>query len=355
MTLRTESTVYKAGEGGYHTYRIPSLLSVPGGALLAFAEGRRDGASDAGKIDILVRRSTDGGRSWSPADPVWADGANTCGNPCPVVDRGAGTVWLLMTHNLGCDKEKQIVEGASRGTRTVWVSRSVDGGLSWSRPKDITTAVKRACWTWYATGPGTGIQTASGRLVIPCDHMETGTQRYGSHVVLSDDHGASWRLGGIVPQDHVNECAVAETADGTLVLNMRNYKTERHHRSVSRSADGGETWTGHAPDPALPEPCCQAGLRSLAPFGAAGDTVLFSNPADTRERRALTVRISRDGARTWAASRLLHAGPSAYSCLEALPDGGIGCLYERGEAGASPYGEIRLAVFDADWISEGGA
>jgi len=355
MAAIAENTLFKAGTGGYHTYRIPSLLAAPGGALLAFCEGRRYGEDDAGEIDLLQRRSLDGGRTWSAPSVTADDGGNTCGNPCPVVDRDTGTIFMLMTWNLGDDSEKAIIGGSSRGSRTVHVCRSQDGGASWSRPVDITRAVKRKDWTWYATGPGTGIQTASGRLVIPCDHVEAGTERHGSHVILSDDHGATWRLGGVVPQGNVNECAVVETADGRLVLNMRNRRSNLQHRAVSTSLDGGETWSAVSHDPALPEPRCQAGLRAAAAFGAAGDSVLFSNPADTAERQALTVRLSRDGTRTWPVGRLLHAGPSAYSCLEFLQDGTIGCLYERGEPDASPYGEIRLALFDMDWLAGSGA
>ena len=62
--------VFVAGEGAYHTYRIPSVIATPKGALLAFAEGRRSGGGDAGDIDVVLRRSTDGGRSWSPMQVI---------------------------------------------------------------------------------------------------------------------------------------------------------------------------------------------------------------------------------------------------------------------------------------------
>ena len=101
----------------------------------------------------------------------------------------------------------------------MFVTHSTDDGLSWSDPREITADVKRDDWTWYATGPGSGIQIQhgphQGRLVIPCDHIEAGTKRYYSHVIYSDDHGKSWQLGGSTPQHQVNECEVVELAGRT--------------------------------------------------------------------------------------------------------------------------------------------
>src|SRR5262249_31475851 len=115
-----QQAVFTAGEGGYHSYRIPALVVTAKGTLLAFCEGRKKGRGDSGDIDLLLRRSTDGGRTWGKAQVVWDDGDNTCGNPCPVVDGKTGTVWLLMTHNLGGDTEARILDGTRKGTRTVW-------------------------------------------------------------------------------------------------------------------------------------------------------------------------------------------------------------------------------------------
>src|SRR5262245_58292726 len=164
----TQSAVFVSGQAGFHTYRIPSLLVSAKGTLLAFCEGRKTGRADTGDIDLVLRRSCDGGKTWQPTQIVWDDGDNTCGNPCPVVERSTGTIWLLMTHNLGRDTEAQILERKSVGSRTVWVCKSTDDGATWSRPSEITRDVKKPDWTWYATGPGVGIQTRGGRLVIPC-------------------------------------------------------------------------------------------------------------------------------------------------------------------------------------------
>jgi sialidase-1 len=335
--------VYLAGQGDYHTYRIPSVIVSKKGTVLAFCEGRRRGTSDSGDIDLLVKRSDDGGRTFSPQQIVWNDGANTCGNPCPVVEDQTGAILLLMTHNLGSDKQADIVAQTGKGTRTVWITESRDDARTWSPPKEITADVKRPNWTWYATGPGAGIQLKSGRLLIPCDHKEAGTKTHNSHVIYSDDRGTSWKLGGVVGPD-TNECEAVELADGALLLNMRNYNRDHKCRAVAKSKDGGLSWSEIAYDAALIEPVCQASIRRYR-FAQDGgrNRLLFSNPAATGRRANLTVRLSEDEGKSWPVSRVLHPGPAAYSCLAVLPDGTILCLYERGEKTA--YEKITLARF----------
>jgi sialidase-1 len=346
-----QTDVFVSGKDGYHTFRIPSAIVTPQGTVLAFCEGRKNGRGDAGDIDLVLKRSRDGGKTWGPMQTVWDDGPNTCGNPCPVVDRASGTVWLLMTHNLGQDHEKGIIARTSKGTRTVWVCKSEDDGRTWSKPAEITASAKKADWTWYATGPGVGIQTRQGRLVIPCDHIEADTRRYFSHVLFSDDHGQSWKLGGRAGPG-TNESQVAELAGGALLLNMRNSDRGQDRRAVATSTDGGLTWSAVTRDPGLPEPHCQASLlRFTGGPGPGKDRLLFANPASTRERVALTVRLSYDGGKTWPAAKPLHTGPSAYSCLTVLPDRTLGCLYERGAK--SPYETISFARFSLGWLTDG--
>jgi sialidase-1 len=337
--------VFVAGKDGYHTYRIPALVATPHGTLLAFCEGRKQGRGDSGAIELLLKRSRDGGKTWGAAEVVWGDGPNTCGNPCPVIDARTGTVWLLMTHNLGKDTESQIVAGKSEGSRTVWVTGSTDDGATWSKPADITRDVKKPDWTWYATGPGAGVQLRGGRLVVPCDHMVAGTKAQYSHVIYSDDGGKSWKLGGEAgPQ--CNECQAVELSGGGLMLNMRSYRGT-NRRLVATSADGGLTWSEPVEDPDLVEPVCQASIvRSPGDKGG----LVFSNPA-SKKRERMTVRLSPDDGKTWPASRVLHDGPAAYSCLAVLPDGGIGCLYERGDKG--PYETITFARMSIDWLKGG--
>ncbi len=338
--------LFVAGQEGYHTFRIPSLLVTAKGTLLAFCEGRKQGRGDAGDIDLVYKRSTDGGRTWSRLQVLWDDGSNTCGNPCPVVDRRTGIIWMLMTHNLGEDTEAAIVTGTSRGSRTVWVCSSRDDGQSWSRPIEITAAVKPPQWSWYATGPGVGIQLRSGRLLIPCDHKADKGKTRGSHVIYSDDGGQTWQRGGSVGPD-CNECQAIERRDGSVLLNIRTYRPNRFRRLIAVSTDGGKTFSEPREDEALIEPVCQA---SILRYPGRDGEVLFANPASTR-REKMTVRLSLDDAKTWKHARLLHAGPAAYSCLAVLPDGTIACLYERGDQ--HPYESITLALFSRDWLTSG--
>lgn len=334
LALLLAQDVFTAGQGEVHTYRIPSVILSSKGTLLAFCEGRKKGTSDAGDIDLVLRRSTDGGATWGPLQVVWDDAENTCGNPCPVVDRATGTVWLLLTHNLGKDGEGAIVRGKGQGTRTVWVSRSDDDGATWAKPVEITKDVKRPEWTWFATGPGVGIQLRNGTLVVPCDAKDLdGKKGYGL-VITSADGGKTWKAGGVVG-DAWNECQAAELADGSLLLNLRNHGGKGRARGVALSKDGGATWSEARPDAALVEPVCQASLLRLS---WEPSRLLFSNPANEKSRTRMTMRLSLDEGKSWPASKELHAGPSAYSCLVALPDGAIGCLFECGEK--SPYERI---------------
>jgi hypothetical protein len=340
--------LFVSGKDGYHTYRIPSLTVTTRGTVLAFCEGRKSGSGDSGDIDLLVKRSTDLGTTWSGQQVIWDDAGNTCGNPCAVVDQVTGTVWLLTTWNRGDDRESEIIAQTSTDTRRVFVSHSEDDGLTWSRPREITTAVKQDDWTWYATGPGSGIQIQhgphKGRLVIPCDHIEAGTGHYYSHIIYSDDHGQSWHLGGRTPQHQVNECEVVELSGNRLMLNMRNYDPAKKSRQVAISDDGGMTWKDQRLDAALIEPICQASLTRYRWPGEDGPgVILFSNPASDTRRVNMTVRASFDEGRTWSVNKVLHAGPSAYSSLAVLPNGEIACLYEAGEN--HPYESIVFARF----------
>lgn len=339
----TSVEVFTAGQEGYHTYRIPAITQTAKGTLLAFCEGRKDSSRDWGNIDTLVKRSSDGGRTWSKAITVADFGPDTIGNPAPVLDRRTKTVWLLLTRNPGDVREKNISPGISGATRTVWVTFSKDDGLTWAKPVDITAAVKQPEWTWYATGPVNGIQLRNGRLVVPCDHVRGDVSHRYSHIVYSDDHGKTWKLGGSAGPD-CNESTVAELADGSLMLNMRTY-AGKNRRAVSISRDGGLTWSAPALDDALIEPVCQASLIALGK--GKGRALLFSNPA-AEQRVNMTVRLSRDEGKTWIASKTIHDGPAAYSNLIELKGNAAGLLYERGDA--SRYERITFARFPLAWI-----
>jgi len=351
----TQAPLFVSGQDGYHTYRIPAIIVTTNGSVLAFCEGRKDAGGDSGHIDLLVKRSTDAGKTWSPQQIVWSDGKNTCGNPAPVVDQSTGTIWLLMTWNLGEDKESAIHQGTSKDTRRAFVTHSDDDGRTWSKPVEITSSVKKPEWGWYATGPVNAIQLTrgphKGRLVIPANHSgpnAEGKSVSRSHTIYSDDHGKTWHLGGL-QDERTNESTIVELSDGSLLQNMRTYKG-KNLRAIARSKDAGATWTPVTHDQALIEPVCQACiLRATWPDEGQKSRILFSNPASL-QREKMTVRVSYDEGVTWPASRTIYDGPAAYSCLTVLPDKTIGLLYERGEK--RPYETIAFCTFPLSAIEQ---
>ncbi len=350
-----KQAVFVSGTEGYHSYRIPAMVVTNKGTILAFCEGRKFTGRDTDDIDTMLRRSTDGGKTWTGQQIVSEMGGDVAGNPTAVVDRDSGKIWLFNTWNSVKVSEEGTRAGFGKDSRRIFVTYSDDDGLTWAEHREITRDVKKENWTWYATGPGAGIQLQKGehkgRLVIPCDHMaaESGREKYWSHVVYSDDHGRTWKLGGSAG-DMNNECEVAELADGTLMLNMRNW-SDRCNRVAATSSDGGMTWSEARQETQLVDPKCQGSFRrhSLADEGGK-NRLLFLNAA-SKERDHMTLRLSYDEGRTWPVSKLLHAGPAAYSCLAVMPGGDILCFYEAGAR--HPYETILFERLSLEWLTDG--
>ncbi len=251
----TEASVpFTAYQGGYASYRIPAVVVTAAGTLLAFCEGRVDSASDHGHIEIVLRRSTDGGRTWGPQTVAADNGGNLAGNPAPVV-LDTGRILLVHVRAAATATEDAILRGkvTAADGRTVWVRYSDDDGVTWSTPKEITAQVKKPEWRWYATTPGHAIQLSTGRVVVPGNHTipPTGTDvgnegKYNSgHCLLSDDRGETWSIGYVDenPNGYVNcnETTAAELPDGRVYFNTRNDATAPGHRADAYSADGGTT------------------------------------------------------------------------------------------------------------------
>ncbi|MFI1397379.1 LamG-like jellyroll fold domain-containing protein [Streptomyces sp. NPDC020681] len=334
-----EQILFRSGTAGYGCFRIPSLVRTKAGTLLAFAEGRKSPTcADRGSIDVVVRRSTNDGRTWgpvrvalagSPADP---HAPYTRGNATPVADETTGEVFLLST--------SEPSTGEPGGKRLPWLQRSKDDGLSFSAP----TALPRfsgADKGWYGTGPAHGVQlrngSAKGRLVVGAYESPTPTTQYVG-VLYSDDHGDTWKTSAtentyekdvLLP----GEPAVAELDDGGLYIAARN-NTAAGHRTHAVSTDGGTTVPKQRIVPGLVSPQVQGSVLALRQTYRAtpGDTLVFAAPSHPTNRQSMRIRYSMDRGTTWrvASAGLINDKRAGYSDMAELGDGQIGLIYEGG-------------------------
>jgi sialidase-1 len=358
------STPFTSGTGGYHTYRIPALTRTPDGTLIAFAEGRKNSGGDSGDIDIVCRRSTDGGHTWGALQVVTARGADTAGNPTVVTDPASGDLVLLSCGNAGTVTEADVLKG--HAVRTVYVQRSPDNGATWTTPVDITAQAKASWMRWYATGPGCGVAVTqgpnAGRLVIPANHSrppaagssDTGAEpKYlGGHGLISDDGGHTWQItftssnpSGALNE---NETTVAELPDGRLYFNTRDqYGTAAGTRADAWSTDGGTTLQSvFRVQGSITTPVVQGSLLQVP-----GGPLLYAGPEHPDGRVVMAIRRSIDGGATWWTCRKISGLHAAYSSMAMLDAGTVGLLYETGDW--TPYDRIELAAVPVTDLSGG--
>ena len=370
--------LFQAGEGGYKVYHIPGIAVTAKGTVLAWCEARKKGG-DWDDIRILLRRSSDEGKTWSEpksiADVPGPKVKNpfslamknvdpndvTYNNPVLIADRDGTVHMLFCLEYMRC-----------------FYQRSADDGVSWSTPVEITNAFesfrKNYDWKVLATGPDHGIQIKGGRLIVPV-WLSTGTGGNAHRpsvtaTIFSDDAGKSWHAGDIaVPctDDWINpnETVAIELADGGVMLNVRN-ESKTHRRLVTTSRDGATGWSAPKFDDALLEPICMAGIvrYSLAADGGK-NRILFSNPdnlsrADgketpgkNRDRKNVSVKLSYDEGRTWAVSKSIEPGSSMYSDIAVTHAGTILCFYGRGTKPGFAGDALTLARFNLEWLTDG--
>ena len=357
-----QQIIFKASQDpGYACFRIPAVVRTADGTLLAFAEGRVLNCGDAGDIDIVLKRSTDGGRTWSPLQVVDEGGGDTHGNPAPVVDRRTGRILLAETYNTG------RADGASCPVpcdRTPHLQYSDDDGLTWSTPRDLSSEILPADWnSWYATGPVHGIQLTSGRhagrLVFGVN-TETwnGSRVTANHaaLIVSDDGGDHWRIGATdswpIADDGTfrqkpSEVTLTERTDGSVLISGREQDgTDLGHRTQTVSRDGGDSFASPFRDlPDLYAPQVQGATLRL------GDRILLSCPGDPDRRRTMMIRSSYDGGRTWDSvdrGTVVTTDWSGYSDMVRAGRDTVGLMYEGGTVDARD--EIRFARFTEDWL-----
>ncbi|WP_327238263.1 glycoside hydrolase [Streptomyces sp. NBC_01317] len=334
------SVPYRSGQSGYFTFRIPAALQVPGGALLAFAEGRRHSSADDGDIDLVLRRSFDGGCTWGPLQVVADAGADTAGNPVPVIDPASGDVVLLTCRTISGATRRQVTTGAApASTRRVYVQRSADGGATWTPQRDLTDTVKPADWRWYAVGPGHAVSLRRGphrgRLLIPANHTSGRTGRSGAHSLYSDDGGVTWHVGFVAGSAggpvQLNESTLAELPNGLVYVNSRDHSRRPDEaRADAYSSDGGLTLSvPFRPQPLIAGPVVQGSVLLASGLPGRGP-LLYSGPADPRARVRMQVRASGDGGRSWQPVWTVSEDRAGYSDLVRTGPGAVGLLYETG-------------------------
>lgn len=361
--LLEKSEVFPPGFNGIARYRIPGMVVTTKGTVLAYCEARKNDSRDWGEIEIHLRRSTDGGKTWQPSQHIAHKADRIEGNPHRKNDAGAREQTVnnpvaIVDHETVAIEFLYCVNYAR-----CFSMRSTDDGVTWSQPVELTATFEpfrhHYDWKVIATGPGHGIQMQSGRLVVPIwlayggigDHKPS-----AAATIYSDDHGKSWKAGDLcLPNEgdlgNPNETMITQLSDGRVMLISRNI-SQASRKIVTTSADGATSWTKPTFHQQLWEPVCMASIVTH-PTGV----LLFSNPhtlsldkagnpvpAGRGKRENLCIKLSHDDGKTWPVNKTLDPGKAAYSDLTVLPDGTVLCLYERADS-------IDCARFNLEWIS----
>lgn len=347
--------VFKSGSEGHKSYRIPAIIRLPEGDLLAFCEGRVHDAGDFGDVNIVMKRSVDNGSTWSTLQTIVDYAALQAGNPAPVTDLTdpafpQGRIFLF--YNTGNNHENEVRKGA--GLREVWYKNSSDGGRTWSEPVNITLQTHRPKqpllnpaynfaedWRSYANTPGHALQFVKGkykgRIFVAANHSEGNPREkftdYYTHGYYSDDHGKTFKLSENIAEPGSNESMAVQLSNDRLMMNIRNQRGDIRSRLIAISSDGGQHWDTTYFDHSLPDPVCQGSILTV---GKKNDVLAFCNPADTIHRDNLTLRISYDEGKTWKKNRVIDKSISgkemshaAYSDLVQINKKTIGIIYER--------------------------
>jgi sialidase-1 len=345
--LLEHTDVYKSGEDGYKIYRIPGIETAADGTLLAFAEARKYGGADPGfgkqDIDLVLKRSTDGGKSWSQMEIIEDPGELwSAANPATVVDRDTGKVWVLYLRSRPGRSTRTSRPGTDdMQTQARW---SEDNGATWSEPIDLTAVardMKDDAWKASVVGPGGAIQTRSGRLLAPIWKAP-----YNVFAIYSDDHGKTWARGRLVPGgDRGDEDQLVELADGRILMDVRQSRGKTRWRWIS--SDGGQTWSEPFPGEAVTPCCCAIERLTLKSAGDDRNRILWSGPKGPG-RKTLMARVSYDEGKTFPAERIVSEEPAAYSDLTILTDGTAGCLWERGGYRFITFTRFNVAFLEPD-------
>lgn len=331
--------LFNAGmEEGVNCYRIPAIVTAPNGDLIAAIDQRVPDCGDlkwSRDINIIVRRSSDNGKTWTPIEMVidFPEG-KSASDPSMIVDEVTGDIFMFYNY-MNLDTEKDIYY--------LHVMKSLDNGKTWSEPEDITAQIAKPEWhkDFKFITSGRGIQTRSGKLLHTMVNLNSGLHLFGS-----DDHGKTWYFidTPVLPAD---ESKVIELADGSLMINARVNK--EGIRYVHTSNDDGKTWETN-PVPELIDPGCNASIIRYTAIedGYEKNRILFSNAQSKNKRVNMSVRISYDEGKTWSEGKTVYPGSSAYSSLTILENGDIGLFFEKDE-----YKNNEFVSFSLEWLTDG--
>ncbi|MFX0102140.1 MAG: exo-alpha-sialidase [Candidatus Hodarchaeota archaeon] len=393
-------TLFLAGDGGFYNFRIPVLVRTKKGALIAFAEAREDDGSDWAHSALVSRRCPDpldNFYTWEPMSTIHVSNRLTSDInwiKMPYVEKYAKKLGLDMeaddfepkvgvpTHNA-----VPIVDQDGKTIHLVFCThydkmfytKSVDDGISWDKPIDITRVVDtfqdKFSWEAMAAGPGHGLQLEEGkhegRLIVPVWLAESWTHKPSvATSIYSDDNGVTWQPGEIIPSDFgsPSEATAIQLADGSILVNARSHGSvekgnEFAHRMFATSRDGAYGWSKFQYDEALPEPVCMGSIVRFTKDDAIHGTsrIIFTIPdcldypgGNTKNRRNLTAFLSYDECKTWSVKRTIECGLAGYSDL-AIDDkeGWIYCLYEESSLNGNPWlaASFRIAKLNLEWLT----
>lgn len=365
----TSYRVFTAGKDGYPHYRIPTIVTSRKGTLLAFAEGRYH-PTDHGRNDIVLKRSTDNGKTWSPLITIHKDKELVMVNPSPVVLPNNRILLLYETFPFGYHARKgrehgisfQMMDEGYESPRTqkCIMRYSDDDGKTWSAPRFVQEITREPTHSINSGSPANGIVLQrgkhQGRILFPLFHawmldQKSGKRTFKNSVLYSDDQGRSWKRSAYVPESIAcNENLIVELDNGDVMMNGRS---GRSGREIAISKDGGRTWGPYVSDKVLTGRPCNSGLFRFS-YGGNGQKsrLLFSNNFSNSKRANGTLRISYDNGQSWAHSKTIVPGLFGYSQITAQKDGNIGVIYEPFQSPSEPW-HIDYVPVSLEWLTNG--